>query len=65
MELKEKLSKIEDWEMCLIGELNEEYDDWYNSSAPEFLFEDPEHILRGYEKIKDKLKKLGANIKVE
>lgn len=44
MELKEKLSKIEDWEMCLIGELNEEYDDWYNSDEDEFIFYDPEKI---------------------
>lgn len=29
------------------------------------IIEDPEHILRGYEKIEEKLKKLGANIKVE
>ena len=28
---------------------NEEYDDWYNSSAPEFLFEDPEHIFKTIE----------------
>lgn len=40
-ELREKLEKIESWELSLAGELNEEYDDWYNSDEDEFLFFDP------------------------
>lgn len=43
-ELKDRLDKIENWEMCLSGELNEEYDDWYNTDEEEFLFSDPEGI---------------------
>lgn len=31
--------------MCLVGSLNYEYDDWYNSEADEFLFEDPDGVL--------------------
>ncbi|MDL2301978.1 hypothetical protein LJC58_06460 [Lachnospiraceae bacterium OttesenSCG-928-D06] len=42
-ELKEKLDQIESWEICLLGELNEEYDDWYHD-VDEFLFSDPEGI---------------------
>lgn len=43
--LKEQLEKIESWEMCLVGSLNEEYDDWYCDSNEEFLYEDPEGVL--------------------
>jgi hypothetical protein len=42
--IKDKLTKIENWEICLSGDLNEEYDDWYNSDADEFIFADPEGI---------------------
>ena len=42
--IKDKLTKIENWEICLSGYLNEEYDDWYNSDEDEFNFEDPEGI---------------------
>lgn len=44
-EAQEKLTEIDDGELCLIGELNEEYDDWYNSDSEEFLFEDPNGVL--------------------
>lgn len=42
--IKENLTKIKNWEICLSGYLNEEYDDWYNSDEDEFNFEDPEGI---------------------
>ncbi len=42
--IKENLTKIEDGELELEGSLNEEYDDWYNSDADEFLYEDPSGI---------------------
>lgn len=42
--INDKLTKIENWEICLSGYLNEEYDDWYNSDEDEFNFEDPEGI---------------------
>lgn len=42
--IKDKLTKVEKWEICLSGDLNEEYDDWYNSDDDEFIFEDPEGI---------------------
>lgn len=42
--IKEKLTKIENWEICLSGYLNEECDDWYNSDEDEFKIEDPEGI---------------------
>lgn len=45
LKAKQKLMQIEEGACCLIGELNEEYDDWYNSDADEFLFEDPENVL--------------------
>lgn len=43
--IKEKLERIEKWEMGLVGSLNEEYDDWYCSESEEFLYEDPEGVL--------------------
>ena len=42
--IKNNLEKIEAGEIYLIGSLNEEYDDWYNSDVDEFLFEDPEGV---------------------
>jgi len=51
--LKEKLEKIERGELCLIGSLNEEYDDWYNSDSEEFLYEDPKKILGVIEQASD------------
>lgn len=43
-DLKDKLNKIEKWEMCLSGNINEEWDEWYNTDEDEFLFEDPEGV---------------------
>lgn len=42
---REKLLLIENGELCLVGNLNEEYDDWYDSSEDEFIFEDPENVM--------------------
>lgn len=42
--IQEGLESIEDGTLSLVGNLNEEYDDWYNSSADEFLFEDPQNL---------------------
>lgn len=44
-QIKQKLSLVKKGDLCLIGFLNEEYDDWYNSNEDEFLFEDPEGVL--------------------
>lgn len=44
-EIKEKLTEIDEGRLCLVGELNEEYDDWYHSGDEEFLFEDPKDVL--------------------
>ena len=41
----ETLQQIYDGKFYIIGNLNEEYDDWYNSDADEFLFEDPQKVL--------------------
>lgn len=43
-ELKDGLSKIENGELCLSGELNWEYDDWYHSDEDEFLYQDTEGL---------------------
>lgn len=43
--IQDILLQIDEGVICLTSEINEEYDDWYNSSAEEFLFEDPEDIL--------------------
>ena len=45
-QIKKEVEEIEAGGLCLAGSLNEEYDDWYNSSADEFLFEDPENVIR-------------------
>lgn len=42
--IKDKLKKVENGEICLSGDINEEYDDWYHSNDDEFIFEDPEEI---------------------
>lgn len=36
---------IEEGELCLVGELNERYDDWYDNDEEMFLFEDPQNVL--------------------
>ena len=38
------LYALEEGEKCLLEECNEEYDDWYNSSVDEMLYEDPDGI---------------------
>lgn len=43
--LRTKLTRIKEGDLRLVGSLNEEYDDWYNSAADEFLFEDPDGVL--------------------
>lgn len=47
--LRAKLERIRTGEIYLIGLLNEEYDSWYNSDSEEFLYEDPEEILKTIE----------------
>lgn len=42
--IKSQLEKIQTGEFFLDSYLNEEYDDWYDSSRDEFIFEDPHHI---------------------
>ena len=44
-QVKKQIAQIDEGELLLVGALNEEYDEWYNSSADEFLFEDPEGVL--------------------
>lgn len=51
--IKAELKRIESGKMCLVGFLNEEYDDWYNSSADEFLYEDPKGVCDIIEKACD------------
>lgn len=43
--VQDMLVRIDEGEFLLTSGINEEYDDWYNSDADEFLFEDPENIL--------------------
>lgn len=43
--LRDRLEKIDLGQLCLIGKINEEYDDWYNPEADEFLFQDPEGLV--------------------
>lgn len=43
-DIKKKLISIKDEELCLEGSLNYEYDDWYNSAADEFIYEDPQGV---------------------
>ena len=39
--IKDALTNINDGNCCLGSELNEEWDDWYNSYVDEYLFSDP------------------------
>lgn len=43
------LEQIENGKKLLHGELNEEYDDWYNSDDEEFIFSDPQGLLNDIE----------------
>lgn len=42
--IREKLLQIDNGELCLLGDLNEEYDDWYDSCGDEFIFSDPNGV---------------------
>lgn len=42
--LLDRLRRIAEGELCLTGELNEAYDDWYSEDEDEFLIEDPHDI---------------------
>ena len=44
-DLYEKLRQIVSGEIRLDSDFNEEWDDWYNSDVPEFLFEDNDRLL--------------------
>ena len=52
-QIQAELLRIERGELCLIGNLNEEYDDWYHDSADEFIFEDSKNIIEIIEKACD------------
>lgn len=43
-QVQEELQLIEKGGLCLVGDYNEEYDDWYSSLADEFIFRDPDNI---------------------
>lgn len=43
-QIRGKLRRIENGELCLVGNLNEEYDDWYDNISDEFIFEDPDRV---------------------
>ena len=42
--IRDKLLQIDNGELCLMGDLNEEYDDWYDSCDDEFIFSDPNGV---------------------
>lgn len=44
LQIQKKLQQIEEEELCIVGEINDEYDDWYNSSVEEFIFQDPQGV---------------------
>ncbi len=44
-EMVELLEDIEKGTYTIETEINEEYDDWYNSEEDEFLYEDPNYIM--------------------
>ena len=43
--IKSGLVRIASGELCLIGSLNEEYDDWYNEEKDFYRFEDPDGVV--------------------
>lgn len=45
------LNALEEGEKCLLEEYNEAYDDWYNSSVDEILYEDPDEIGKDLDEI--------------
>ena len=48
-DIEKQLDQIEAGELCLGSQMNEEYDDWYNSAAEEFYFFDPDHVTDALE----------------
>ena len=44
-DIRADLERIENGELCLVGNINEEYDDWYNSDEEEFIFEDSDGVI--------------------
>ena len=44
--IKKVLSEIDEGNRCLDSEINEEWDDWYDNEEDEFLFTDPEDLLK-------------------
>ena len=55
--IKDALTNINAGDCCLASELNEEWDDWYNSDVDEYLFSDPERLLQDIKKAIDLLYK--------
>lgn len=49
-EIMQQLEQIEDGDLELVGNLNIEYDEWYNNDTNEFIFEDPQNIADILEK---------------
>lgn len=47
------LNALEEGEKCLLEEYNEAYDDWYNSSVDEILYEDLDEICKFIHKCTD------------
>lgn len=45
------LNALEEGEKCLLEEYNEAYDDWYNSSVDEILYEDLDEIGKDLDEI--------------
>lgn len=52
-EIQKKLELVEAGEICLVGNLNEQYDEWYSDDSEEFIFEDPERVLEMIKNICD------------
>ena len=44
--IKKVLSEIDEGNRCLDSEINKEWDDWYDNEEDEFLFTDPEDLLK-------------------
>lgn len=42
--IRDNLKRIDSQEIAITSTLNEEYDDWYNSAADEFLYEDTKGV---------------------
>ena len=44
-QIRDEMQKIHERDICLLGEINENYDDYYSPEEDEFLFEDPDELL--------------------